>query len=408
MRFIWRKKHGHQFPILNEPRLYLENLVGHFENKDVLMERRIKDVDLSIVQGYVREVHNETSELVNYRGLINLGNTCYMNSYMQALFMTMMFRELILEIPVDPGIEAIERDKLAEEPRLKLQAPFFSLVFLFRDLISAADQNVNPSYFRLTLPEQFSSNFHQHDTSEFGKIFLDRLEEALKDSQYNVIIKKVFGGIQSSSVECLTCRSKPSERKETFYELSLGFEDECLISRNPKEYDLRKMIWKYFKPIEFDEKLGYQCSKCRRVSQHIRKKTSLIAPPEHFVFTLNRFAFSHSQNSKIFDYLEPLPCFDLSDILDDFKYRKGWDYSLYAIVIHSGVSPNGGHYYTYARSLFEPHEWYQFNDSYVTRITNFNLREALAGKELDTPYVLFYQRTLNGEVQSEEPEKMQK
>jgi hypothetical protein len=48
----------------------------------------------------------------------------------------------------------------------------------------------------------------------------------------------------------------------------------------------------------------------------------------------------------------------------------------------------GGHYYTYARTLSKVKvaEWYNYNDSYVSRIHN--------PEEVRTPcaYVLFYQR----------------
>ena len=50
-------------------------------------------------------------------------------------------------------------------------------------------------------------------------------------------------------------------------------------------------------------------------------------------------------------------------------------------------STEGGHYYTYARTLSKVRtaEWYEYNDAYVHRIDTSSVRTANA-------YVLFYQR----------------
>lgn len=52
-------------------------------------------------------------------------------------------------------------------------------------------------------------------------------------------------------------------------------------------------------------------------------------------------------------------------------------YELYAVLIHSG-SALGGHYYAYIRSL-EDGEWYNFNDSTVTRIDVATVKRAWGG-----------------------------
>lgn len=92
-------------------------------------------------------------------GLNNLGNTCYMNSVLQALFMTKVFRnELLLS-----GKDAV--------PLLsKLQVLFALLQHSKRPALSPAD------ILTLARPPGFQPG-HQHDSSEFLGYLLDVLHE---------------------------------------------------------------------------------------------------------------------------------------------------------------------------------------------------------------------------------------
>lgn len=86
-------------------------------------------------------------------------------------------------------------------------------------------------------------------------------------------------------------------------------------------------------------------------------------------------------------------------------------YILYAVVIHSGVTLDGGHYYTLARSSnLTPEDahgtsssivpWFMFNDSQVTR-TDFESLISLSRKyATDTPYLLWYRRATDEDIAS--------
>jgi len=73
---------------------------------------------------------------------MNLGNTCYMNSFMQAMFMTKKFRSAILDI----------RDQLSISSNKNL---FYALTNLFTELSTktiGTDSEVIPELFKMEVP----------------------------------------------------------------------------------------------------------------------------------------------------------------------------------------------------------------------------------------------------------------
>ncbi|XP_062983932.1 ubiquitin carboxyl-terminal hydrolase 35 [Elgaria multicarinata webbii] len=159
-------------------------------------------------------------------GLINLGNTCYMNSIIQALFMASDFRRSVLN--------------LAEDNSQPLMA---KLRWLFAFLEHSQRPAISPEcFFSASWPPWFTRGAQQ-DCSEYLKYLLDRLHEEertgrriyqkLKESTLmsqadplhsanKTLVEKMFGGKIKTKIRCLKCL-KVSSREEAFTDLSLAF-----------------------------------------------------------------------------------------------------------------------------------------------------------------------------------------
>ena len=99
--------------------------------------------------------------------------------------------------------------------------------------------------------------------------------------------------------------------------------------------------------------------------------------PKILIVVLKRFRNDGNKINKLINFPE--------NNLDLRKYCVGYKkqtniYDLFAISNHTG-SLNGGHYYAYCK--MEDNQWYNFNDTSVTKIKDIETKNA---------YCLFYKK----------------
>lgn len=178
-------------------------------------------------------------------GLINLGNTCYVNSILQALFMASDFRHCVLRLT----------ENNSQPLMTKLQ-------WLFAFLEHSQRPAISPENFLSASWTPWFSPGTQQDCSEYLKYLLDRLHEEektgtricqkLKQSSSpsppeeppgpsSTSVEKMFGGKIVTRICCLRCLNV-SSREEAFTDLSLAFP--------PPERYRRRRLGSVMRPVE--------------------------------------------------------------------------------------------------------------------------------------------------------------
>ncbi|KAJ7404163.1 ubiquitin specific peptidase 38 [Pitangus sulphuratus] len=432
-------------------------------------------------------------------GLINLGNTCYMNSVIQALFMATELHE--------------------EERTLKA--------------LSSAKSSES------IMNEESQAQEAVHKTQVFT-------EAPCMGSEERTLIEKMFGGKLKTTICCLNCKSM-SQKEEAFTDLSLAFCPPTSLENGPKYMEHSEVKDDYvvqtntlatspaaetplnnldvnsgcdtvmnegtiedfstepnsenttiseLKQVQTNRDMSqtlvgkstlsvtdllnyflapeilsgdnkYYCEKCASL-QNAEKTMQIIEEPEYLILTLLRFSYDPKCHirRKILDNVSlplvlelpvksitsPLTVVsggwsvgvEISDTGENLAKKlkpSGADevtcpqlvpYVLSSVVVHSGVSSESGHYYSYARNVSGsgpsglchqstalslvspqdkllteespctvveneldtemPREWFLFNDSRVTFTSFQSVQKITSRFPKDTAYVLFYKK----------------
>jgi len=129
-------------------------------------------------------------------------------------------------------------------------------------------------------------------------------------------------------------------------------------------------------------------------------QVEITAAPTYLVLTLMRFSYNAGTGShaKIFTDIEYPLTLDVP-VREPAGLRRE-TYGLVAVVVHSGLSSDAGHYLCYARhgartasaaDLFAD-RWFLFDDCRVARADFENVRSLTTRFSRDTAYVLIYRK----------------
>jgi len=329
---------------------------------------------------YLRAEHS-------HLGLRNLGQTCYLNSLLQQLFMNIAFRKFILETAVtDP-----ERQQV---------------LWHMQQVFSGLHLGVTSSYAPTDLARVLDIDVTiQEDAPIFFTMLIGRLEDSMPDEDSKKALQAFFGGRNKSQTrgQC----GHVSESTDDYFNLSLTVKDKANLLESLEEYVSGAAL-------EGGDK--FKCETCEAEGNpayvNAMRRTGLEHIPDTLVVGLKRFRYeTFDGGTKVNDRFEFPPRIDMMPYKLDHRAAQDSsaerdDFELIGVVVHQGTL-QFGHYWSYAkdhRSYGHPQgSWFRMEDAAVTKSDlDTVMRECFGGEvqykngytadRPDSAYVLFYRR----------------
>ncbi len=355
---------------------------------------------------------SNTRQPIGAVGLMNLGNTCFMNAALQCLFNCTPLTDYFLGIYWE---DEVNSDNVLGHKGEMVKA----YARLLESLWSSNSSSVrNPSAFKHTVGSimpMFSGN-EQHDVHEFVAFMLDAMHEDLnrvkgkkpyiKRSEWREeedeeitarkawkgyllrnrsIIVDLFQGQLRSQLRCLYCGY-----------VSVTFDPFMYLSVPLLKADLKKSITlqqclEYFCEEEaLDDKEQWFCPMCKCSVPSV-KKFDLWKLPSVLIIHFKRFVYDNKRRRcrNNVNVSFPISSLDLSCFVKSYQ-REPPHYDLFAVANHHGGKISSGHYTAQTLSRVT-NEWNNFNDSNVQPVC-----ASKVSSSNEKAYVLFYSKMRPG------------
>ena len=212
---------------------------------------------------------------------------------------------------------------------------------------------------------------------------------------FKIIWKPIFAKEYSEGTTPL--EMEKSEKLEDIFKTQK--EDEFLKKNNAinikekegkkkkKKLKLEELLNNFNELEKLTKDNKWYCPKCKQF-QLADKKMEIFTINEIVIIHLKRFR----NNRKIDNLVDfPIEGLDLGKYLSNKSNKDIYD--LFAVANHVG-GLHGGHYFAYCKNCIDG-EWYEFNDSNVSKIDNKKVVS-------ENAYVLFYKRKREEKINEEE------
>lgn len=312
--------------------------------------------------------HNNKSTLLS-GGLLNLGNTCYLNAQLECAYHIPCIRNLIINPP-----SPIEEE--SDEDSYKNNIGLESLQQVFSSMIQASEAGqgnpaITPAVSTSIFCRTFGINpYEQQDSQEFWKLLLPELDLSQ--------MTELYRGSQESYITALDGTQREKKRIEPFLDLSLD------VSNFDAVYDSLDDMFTNAELLSEKEGNGWRPEKgSEKVDALKGNLLNSSGLPNILQLHLMRFRFNWETEtmSKINDRFSFSKVLNLGEICNDLEKQQGSDstiYDLQSVVVHAGEYGRG-HYYAYVRPNIRSNQWYRFDDNRVAEVSFKEVKEDAFG-----------------------------
>jgi len=297
----------------------------------------------------------------------------------------------------------IQIDSTAAPDNPKILAQKETLKRAFNEMISSnSSQLKDTESFDLESSAAItpSTNIPTDSTEESDNQWILEMEETMRqrafnrknsstNSRYNFEVESddCYDNAFDTSTNIPTNSTAAPDNQKILAHTNIPTENPSITITPPSTtLSVGDLVQHYLAPELLSGGNQYQCDNCNMLRDAV-KTTKLSSAPDYLNITLLRFNYDRTTNrrAKVFttvDYPQEL-------VLP--VAGGGVPYRLYSVVIHSGYSSDGGHYYTWCSNTANS-AWLLLNDSQVSQATWGQFKQQTSKLSRDTAYLLFYER----------------
>ena len=376
-------------------------------------------------------------------GIINLGNTCFMNAVIQCLFNAKQFRLFVIDdiifekintkylknkketisFQINILFKGMYTDSMAVKP-VSFARTFFStcknmqiynqedsheclttIIDIIKEETSRKVQMSLKCNSKIVKYKQMYNKYMELKENKTSLMDLEKIKKDLlrikEEDRADILsiksminfkknyensfsdILEMFYGQFISSLECKQCGYN-SDKFDSYSIIDL----EIPTERKQQSYTLDQCLDNYIKTEKLNDDEQWHCPKCKEKVDS-EKKIMLWSIPNYLIIHFKRFETNKNSIKKINTLINfPLNNLDVKKYIHEKNItnnssNKEYLYDLDSVIYHSGGF-NGGHYFT---SCKRNNSWYIFNDSNVSKEKECDILSNLS-------YILFYRKKI--------------
>lgn len=223
---------------------------------------------------------NDFQTKSSFVGLVNQAMTCYLNSLLQALYMTPEFRNALYNW---------EFDGTGESKSIP-----FQLQKLFVNLQTSNKLAVETTDLTRSFGWDSTEAWQQHDIQELCRVMFDALEQKFKNTKQADLINILYEGKMIDYVKCLECDTEKS-REDTFLDIPLPVRP---FGSTTAYESIEEALKAFVQPETLDGNNQYFCEKCNKKCD-AHKGLKFKKFPYILTFHLKRFDFDYQTLHRI-------------------------------------------------------------------------------------------------------------